>query len=56
MNRHFTSQTDGGFSSIGERETTEPVTSVLAEHYEKLEPEYQAMVPLKKVYIPVKME
>lgn len=26
------------------------------EHYEKLEPEFQAMVPLKKVYIPVKVE
>lgn len=27
--------------------------SLLLEHYEKLEPRYQAMVPLRKVYIPV---
>ncbi|MFO8079200.1 MAG: hypothetical protein R6V07_02735 [Armatimonadota bacterium] len=26
---------------------------LLTEHYEKMEPEYQAMIPLKKVYIPV---
>jgi len=29
---------------------------LLTEYYEKLEPEHQAMVPLKKVYIPVKVE
>lgn len=29
---------------------------LLAEYYEKLEPEYQAMVPLKKVYVPVKVK
>ena len=29
---------------------------LLTEHYERLEPAYQAMVPLKKVYIPVKVE
>ena len=29
---------------------------LLTEHYEKLEPEYQAMVPLKKVYIPINVE
>jgi len=30
--------------------------NLLTEHYEKLEPEYQAMVPLKKVYILVNVE
>lgn len=29
---------------------------LLTEYYEKLEPEYQAMVPLKKVYVPIKVE
>ena len=29
---------------------------LLTEHYEKLKPEYQATVPLKKVYLPVKVE
>lgn len=26
---------------------------LFTEHYEDIEPEYQAMVPLRKVYIPV---
>ncbi len=30
--------------------------ALLTEHYEQMEPEYQAMVPLRKVYIPVKTE
>ncbi len=29
---------------------------LLTEHYEKLEPEYQAMVPLRKLYIPVTVD
>ena len=29
---------------------------LLIEHYEKLEPEFQAMIPLRKLYIPVEPE
>ena len=31
----------------------EQLTALLLEHYEKLDPEHQALIPLKKVYIPV---
>ena len=54
----------GGFTSEARHEPERagsPLTlmdrdgfvDLLIEHYEGLEPEYQAMVPLKKVYIPV---
>jgi len=57
----------GGFTSEAKREPEKAGQSLtlmdrdqfvdlLTEYYEKLEPEYQAMVPLKKVYIPVKVE
>jgi restriction system protein len=54
----------GGYTSEAMREPEKagtPLTlmdrdqfvDLLTEHYEKMEPEYQAMIPLKKVYIPV---
>jgi len=53
----------GGFTPPAERESEkhpnitligrESFVELLLEHYEKLEPQYQAMVPLRKVYIPV---
>ena len=57
----------GGFSPDARREPDRagaPLTlmdrdrfvDLLTEHYEQMEPEYQAMVPLRKVYIPVKTE
>lgn len=57
----------GGFTNEAKREPEkagQPLTlmerdefvDLLTEYYEELEPEFQAMVPLKKVYIPVKVE
>ncbi|HCU34652.1 MAG TPA: restriction endonuclease [Armatimonadetes bacterium] len=57
----------GGFSSDANREPLragpaltlmdrDRFVDLLTEHYEQMEPEYQAMVPLRKVYIPVKTE
>ena len=54
----------GGYTKEGEAEARmadPPVTcfdrdqfvDLLLEHYEKMEPQLQAMIPLKKVYIPV---
>jgi restriction system protein len=53
----------GGFTPHATREAEKPpditlidrqsFVSLLLEHYEKLEPQFNALVPLRKVYIPV---
>jgi len=54
----------GGFTSQAETEADKHAhitlmdrasfVKLLLEHYEKLEPEYQALIPLRKVYIPTR--
>jgi restriction system protein len=34
----------------------EKFTELLMEFYENLDPEYKSMIPLKKIYIPLKLE